>query len=223
VKTSTLLALASASVLPVYAGGAPVAKAYYKVKINAEATLQTDFDETTNARVNTSDVIEALIDQLGVPSSKASDFDIIACYLGGDDDIMDAATYYLARTRGPADNRYKVKIPSSVFDTNGGEAVFKRVFTFNNSTVKVNITDAFSGLLLDTSDLEINASGLADAQVTVKDAGLGGNPYLSLVKNHYSGHHVIDVGPQGVGTINAKIEGSVKADTFDSLATILLP
>jgi hypothetical protein len=222
-KLAYLLALASATVVTAHAGGLP--SSYYKVKISADATLQTAPDKTKKAKVTTNDVIEALIDQLGVPSSSPSQFDIIACFTGNNDQIMESATYYLARTRGPADFRYKVLIPEAVFDTEGGQSVFKRVFTANSSTVKVNVTDSFSSIELNTSMLTISAQGLANAQVTVKDFSLLGDPYLSLVKNRFEGHHVIETGDgtDGVGTINASIEGAVKTEDFNELQTLGVP
>jgi hypothetical protein len=221
-KLTALLVATLATVITANAGMA-TARSHYKVKINVHGTFQTAIDDTSNDIFNTNDVIDALIDELGVPSSRASDFDIIASYVGEDDDIMDSATYFLARTRGPVNGRYKVAIPLLVFNTEGGNAVFKRVFTANNSTIKVNITDSFSRLFLNTDLLFVNSEGLADAQVTVKDVEIGGDPFLSLVKNRYSGHHVVETEDfEGVGTIEAKIEGKVTTEAFDDLPLILV-
>jgi hypothetical protein len=226
-KLITVLALAMASVITANAGDTP--STYYKVKISADATLQTSIDKTARAKVTTSDVIKALIDQYdrtninNLPSTKASDYDLIASYAGGNDQVMGAATYFLVRARGQG-NQFKTRIPSSILRTNGGEAVFKRVFTANSSTVKVNVTDSFSTLNLNTATLDIRAQGLADAQVTVKNVNDGnpGDEFLSLVKNEFEGHHVIGtVDADGVGTINAKIEGKLKTETFDDLPTLI--
>lgn len=222
-KLIALLVAASATVITANAGTS-TARSHYKVKINAQATLQTGIDQTSNNTVKTNDVIEALANELGVPFSRASEFDIIASYAGENDDIMDTATYFLARTRGPKTARYKVQIPALVFNTTGGTAVFKRVFTANNSTTKVNITDSFSKLIVNTGTLSINSDGLANAQVTVKDLRVGGNPFLSLVKNNFNGHHIIGVGIlNGVGSINAKIEGKLTTEAFDSLPVWVAP
>ncbi|MCW1921811.1 hypothetical protein OKA05_04555 [Luteolibacter arcticus] len=218
-KLAQIIGVASVAVISSAYAGEPAPNAFYKVKITAQATIQTALDETSSAQIDTNDVIEALLDELGTPTSSPQHFDIIATYEGEDDQVMEVATYYLARTRGPADERYKVLIPTGFFDTEGGSAVFKRVFTANNSTLKVNITDSFSLLEINTSMLSLDSQGLAKAQVTVKDTGEGGDPFLSLVKNNFSGNHVVgidDVG-EGVGSINANIGGAIKKSVFDSL------
>lgn len=236
-KIVKTLAVAAASVIAANAGPAPIPRTYYKVTISAEATLQTGYGSTKNAKLNTSDVIAALIDQwerdsiAPIPSTKTSEYDLIACYEGGNDQVMQAATYFLVRSRGQG-LRFKSQIPEKVFDTEGGDAVFKRLFTANNSTVKAEVTDSFSVLFLQTETLAIDSSGLADAKVTVKDAvmaasapvsALGFEPaYLSNVENKFNGHHVVrlaDVG--GVGSIEAEVKGKFKTETFDDLASAI--
>ena len=197
----------------------------YRVKFNASAQLQTSEDGTTSAKVGTSDVIAALLDTLGVliPSgTKASQCDIIAHY-DNDEDIIDNVEYYLVRSRGPQEGHFKVRIDPFFFNTTGGDTVFKRTFSANNTTVKATFWDADTVATFTVDDIFLEGHGLTTGNVTIKDVGTL-DARLNQANARFNGFVSGELDEtDGVGTLNMSFGGSLSNAVFDDLPLLEIP
>ena len=202
-----------------------VARNNYKVKINASAQLQTSVNDTTPVKVGTSDVIAGLLDALGgakPAGTTPSQCDIIAHY-ANNEDIIDNVEYYLVRTRGPQGGRFKVRIDPFFFDTTGGDTVFKRTFSANNTTVKATFWDANTLATFNAGDVTLQGRGLTTGNVTIKDVGTL-NARLNQANANFDGFISGDVdGDDAVGSLSINFGSSLSNDVFDDLPSILFP
>ena len=197
----------------------------YRVKINASAQLQTAINDTTSVRVGTSDVIEALLSELGSarPAGlKASQCDIIAHYQNNED-VVDNVEYYLVCSRGPNNVHFKVRIDPGYFDTVGGNTVFKRTFSANNTTVKATFWDAGTVAIIDLDDVEVLGRGLTTGNVTIKDVGTL-NARLNQANARFDGFVSGEVdGLDGAGSLLISFGGALSNAVFDDLPLVVFP
>ena len=197
----------------------------YKVKFNASAQLQTSIDGTTSVKVVTNDVIAGLLAALGgaVPDGvKPSQCDIIAHY-ENDEDLLDNVEYYLVCTRGPQENHFKARIDPFFFDTEGGDTVFRRTFSANDTTVKATFWDAGTWVGFGAGDVSLEGSGFTTGNVTIKDVGTM-DARLNQANARFNGSVSGEVDDEdAVATVAINFGSALSNDVFDDLPTLLFP
>jgi hypothetical protein len=202
-----------------------MARNNYKVKFNASAQLQTAVNDTTPVKVVTNDVIAGLLAALGgaAPAGTTpSQCDIIAHY-ENDEDLLDNVEYYLVRTRGPQGGHFKTRIDPFFFDTEGGDTVFKRTFSANNTTVKATFWDAGTLVGFGAGDVSLEGSGFTTGNVTIKDVGTL-NARLNQANARFNGSVSGEVDDEdAVATLSITFGSALSNDVFDDLPVILIP
>ena len=168
------------------------------------------------------DVIAALLDALGPAGVgiKASQCDIIAHY-AINEDILDQVEYYLVRTRGQG-AQFKVRLDPGFFDTVGGDTVFNRTFSANETTVKATFWDANTLAIFNVGDVTLTGRGLTRGNVTIKDVGTL-TARLNQANAHFDGFVSGEVDDDAVGTLLIDFGGALRNDVFDDLPLIFFP